>query len=459
MNVVLAGVFVYVLVQLAIGLWVARRVRTEDDYLLAGRRFGYGLATFSIFATWFGAETCVGAAGAIYAEGLSAGKADPFGYAACLLLMTVVFARALWARGLTTLADLFRERFSRGVERTAVLLMVPTSVLWAAAQIRAFGQVLSAVSTFQFDLCVAVAALVVIVYTAAGGLLADAITDLVQGGALIVGLLVVLVAVLDRTGGIQAGLSAVPAERLTLFAAGDVFGTLDGWLVPVCGSVVAQELVSRVLASRSSQVAYRSGWMATGLYLVVGLVPVFIGLVGPRLIPNLSDPEQLLPQLASRTLPTFGYILFAGALVSAILSTVDSTLLAASALFSHNLLVPLRPSLSERGKARSARLCVVLFGVVAYVLARFGGGVYELVESASSFGSAGIFVIVVFGLFTRFGQAPSAFAALVVGTSAWLLFSFVVPLPAPYLLSLVLAFVSYAAFARAGALGQLARSG
>ena len=49
-----------------IGVVVSRRIRTETDYLLAGRQLGPPLATFSIFATWFGAETCVGAAGAVY---------------------------------------------------------------------------------------------------------------------------------------------------------------------------------------------------------------------------------------------------------------------------------------------------------------------------------------------------------------------------------------------------------
>jgi Na+/proline symporter len=71
MNITLAGVLAYVVAQLLIGAWVARRIRTEEDYLVAGRKLGYPLAMFTIFATWFGAETCIGAAGAIYESGLS----------------------------------------------------------------------------------------------------------------------------------------------------------------------------------------------------------------------------------------------------------------------------------------------------------------------------------------------------------------------------------------------------
>ncbi len=51
-NLVLMGVLAYVALQLAVGLWVTRKNKTEEDYLLAGRSFGFGLATFSFFATW-----------------------------------------------------------------------------------------------------------------------------------------------------------------------------------------------------------------------------------------------------------------------------------------------------------------------------------------------------------------------------------------------------------------------
>ena len=104
MTPLLAAILGYVAAQLAVGVWVSRRIRTEADYLLAGRRLGPGLATASLFATWFGAETCIGAAGTVYGGGLRGATAEPFGYALCLLLMGLVFARVLWSRQYMTLA-------------------------------------------------------------------------------------------------------------------------------------------------------------------------------------------------------------------------------------------------------------------------------------------------------------------------------------------------------------------
>jgi Na+/proline symporter len=444
MNATLLGIIVYIVAQLLVGAWVARRIRTEDDYLVAGRRLGYPLAIFTIFATWFGAETCIGAAGAIYADGLSGGSADPFGYGACLLLMGAVFAIPLWKRKLTTLADLFRQRYSTGVERFAVLLMVPTSLLWAAAQIRAFGQVLSASSGLTVTATISLAALVVIIYTMSGGLLADAITDLIQGIALIAGLVLLFVFVVIIGGGADT-LAAVEPERLQPFGGGAVpwYQLLESWAIPVFGSVVAAELVTRVIATRSPVVAQRSFFAAGAVYLLVGMIPVTLGLLGAVAVPNLEYPEQILPLLAQQHLPPLLYTLFAGALVSAILSTVDSTLLVSASLVSHNIIVPRRPHITEAGKVRIARLCVAAFGVIAYVLALHAEGVYALVEQASAFGSAGIFVVVSFGLFTSVGGARSAYAALVAGVVVWVVGSYVFALPFAYLAALATATIAY----------------
>ncbi|HLF24177.1 MAG TPA: hypothetical protein VI565_09680, partial [Burkholderiales bacterium] len=313
MSPVLIGIAAYILVQLLIGVLVSRRIKNESDYLLAGRKLGLGLSTFTIFATWFGAETCIGAAGSIYSEGLSGGSADPFGYGACLLLMGALFAMPLWRRGLTTFADLFRQRYSPSVERAVVLLIVPGSVMWAAAQIRAFGQVISASSNFEVEIAITLAALVVVVYTIYGGLLADAFTDLFQGIALIVGLVVLLVVVADSLGDIQTAAAAIPPERLRIFGGPETsaLAVVERWAIPICGSVLAQELVARILAAQSPQVARRASLLGGGLYLAVGFIPVFLGLIGAQIIPELAEPEQLLARLAQQYLPTFLYIAFA----------------------------------------------------------------------------------------------------------------------------------------------------
>jgi Na+/proline symporter len=273
------------------------------------------------------------------------------------------------------------------------------------------------------------------------------VTDFVQGIAVIIGLVLLIVAVGAANGGVTSLGELVDPARLDFFSVGEggLLATLEEWAVPVCGSLLAVELLSRILGCRTASVARNATLLGAGIYLCVGLIPVVLGLAGPALVADLEEPEQLVAILAQQHLTTFLYVLFAGALISAILSTVDSCLLAAGSLTSHNLILPLKPGMSERAKVWMARSGVIGFGLVAYVIALGSEGILELVETASAFGSSGIFVVGLFGLFSRQGGALSAYAALITGMVVWAVGELVLGLAAPYLLSLVCALAAYVA--------------
>ncbi len=448
MSSVQLGILAYVVVQFAIGLWVARRIKTTTDFLIAGRSLGLGLVSFSVFATFFGAEAIVGTSGAVYEEGLTGGRIDPFGYAVAIFIVGAVFAVPLWRRGIITFADFFRQRYSPAVEKLVVLVLLPGSMFWAAAQVRAFGQVVSATSGLDVSMSIAVAVVLVVAYSVLGGLLADTWTDLIQGLAIVLGLLVLVVAVVGEVGGVTGALASVEPERMQAFTLGDdgLLGLFESFAVPICGTVVAVEIISRVLGARSAQVAALGAMLGGILYLIVGLIPVFLGLIGPQLLPHVDDPEQIVPRLAEVHLPGLLYVMFAGAVISAILSTVDSVLLASSGHISHNIIERMLPSLDDRGRLLLNRAILALLGVFAFAMALSAERVKDLVETASAAGSAGVFVVAVFGLFTRFGGSEAAFATILVGALSWLVFG-VLDLETPYIAALALAFATYISIA------------
>jgi solute:Na+ symporter, SSS family len=150
----------------------------------------------------------------------------------------------------------------------------------------------------------------------------------------------------------------------------------------------------------------------------------------------------VVPVVARELLPAFVYAAFVGAIISAILSTVDSTLLTASGIMSHNLLVPIAKITEESKKLLVARAGVLLFGVIAYSLALTAEGVYALVEQASAFGSSGAFVVICFGLFSTFGGPAAALLTLIAGVATYVTLAFL-DFSYPYLLSLLLSLVVY----------------
>ncbi len=441
----LLGISVYVIGMIVLGFYFSKKIKTDDDYFLAGRNLGPWLTTFGIFATWFGAESCIGTAGAVYRGGLSGIHADPFGYTICLLIMGLFLSKVLWNKKITTVPDLFRTRYSITTEKIAALIIIPGSVIWAGAQVRALGQIIHVTTDFGPMVAVTIAAGVVITYTMAGGMLADAYADLFQGFAIMIGMILLIVAVLYNLGPVEA-FSSISPEKLS-FSGGkmsglSLLGKFELWLVPILGSVLSQELVSRVVASRSEKVAYQSTLRAAAIYFFIGLIPVAIGLIGYSQLPHLAESELLLPMMAKQHLNEFGYIVFIGSLVAAILSTVDTTLLASSALLSHNLIYPSFPDLPEKRKVLLARGCTLASGVFCYVIAYSSDSIMELIETASSLGGPSVLIVTLAAIWEKRGTAFNAIFAMVASVLTWGI-GFAIDLEYKVILTVVVCAVAY----------------
>lgn len=410
----------YLILQFAIAYIASRTIKVEADYFVAGRKLGVFAVAMSVFATWFGAESVMGSSGAVAAQGLGGGSADPFGYTLCLLAMATFLAYKMREAGVITFVDFFQQRFGNTANWLAAVLTIPTSVIWASAQLLAMGEIVAAVTGLDLTIGLLIGAVVIIVYTTVGGLLGDVITDIVQGTILTVSLVILLAVVLATN---QFSLASIRPEQLSFSGYGEdgeplsFLGTLNTWMVPIVGSLVAQEAISRFLGATSPSVARKGCYIAAGLYLVVGCIPVIIGLLGTAAGFTPSGQDAFLPELAQEYLDPFLYVILMGAVLSAILSTVDTTLLAISAVATRNLFEPAMPNLSEKGKLRLGRSLTAIAGVIAFVVAGSGESIKGLVEIASSFGSSGIVVALLFGLHTKFGDERAAVAALVAGAA------------------------------------------
>ncbi|MEZ5852756.1 MAG: hypothetical protein R3D68_19155 [Hyphomicrobiaceae bacterium] len=448
---IVSAILGYVFIQFAIGAWFSRRMANERDYILAGRQLGGILVAFSVFATWFGAEAVQVSAGEIYAKGLSGALLDPLGYGVAVVVVGVLLAAPLWRSGVTTFADMIRERYSPSVERVFVLVLMPGSLFWAAAQIRAFGQILSSSGGVDLTSAILLAAILVGAYSVVGGLLADAVTDVIQGVAVIAGLVVLTGLVLLHFAGVSPGAAApqIAPDRLDIFKPDEdgPIGLVEKMAVVMCGSIVSVELISRFLGASSVRAAAGGTIVGGAMYLAIGLMPVALGLVGPLVMPGLTEPEQVVPRLAEAFLPGPAYLLFLGALVSAILSVVHAALHAPAAQLSHNIVVRLMPALSTEARLWSVRLTVLVLSIVAWGLAQSVERIKDLVELASAFGSAGAIVVALMGIFSSFGGPKSALAALLSGIGVWMIGKFFLDLTTPYLIALASALAVYVTLA------------
>ncbi len=434
----------YLSAQLLIAFYISKRIKTEKDFFLAGRNLPLWLLSFSLFATWFGAETVIGTSGAVYSHGLAGSRADPFGYTLCLVLLGFFLATKLWLGGYTTLADFFRQRFGARVEKIAILIIVPSTLLWGSAQLRAFAQVVTSMTDWDLSFTLWIAFAFVTLYTLLGGLLGDIVTDLIQGILITLGLLTLLFFVFPRDLNLIDWFRSLPQERLSFVMSGEsFFSRLDRWTIPILGSLVAQELISRVLAAKNPKTARNSAFASATIYLFVGSIPVVLGLLGPTLITGFEHQEDFIIKLAEKYLPPFAFIIFSGSLISAILATIDSILLSSSALLSHNIIVPLFKIRDERYKLLSARLVIVLSALTCIMIAFSSNSIYQLVQMASSLGTAGVLVITLMGLHFKKGGERAATIALISGLFALPIYDHIFKFQAPFILTVLTSLLLY----------------
>lgn len=440
----LTTLVIYLCIQVLICAYLSRKIKTESDYLVAGQKFPLFVVSISLFATWFGAETCIGSSGAVYAEGLSGARVDPFGYSMCLFLSGFLIAGKLWSRNYMTISDFFKDRFGTTTERLGVLILALSSLLWASAQLRAFGQVVSATTQLNIEVTLIICLLFVLGYTLLGGLMGDMITDVVQAFVIALGLITITVSVVLNTPDLLGTLQSIPADRLSFKGEDESWlKRIDRWAIPILGSLVVQEIVARIFSARTKKIAVTACYTGGFIYLGLGMMPVFVGMIGPELIDIEGDSEQFLILLAQDLLPPVLVGVFAGALISAMLATTDSILLSVSALVGHNFLAPLLGIKKDAHKLKLSRLLVLISGVIAYLLAVRAERIYDLLEMASSFGTAGILVVTLFGLWTNLGDQKAAITAILLGLISTPVAAYILKLDSPFLFSILMALISF----------------
>jgi solute:Na+ symporter, SSS family len=424
----LFSIILYLIVTVVIGYWASRRVKTSGDFMLAGRSLPLLLSSSALFATWFGSETVFGASSEFLKGGLFAVIEDPFGAALCLILFGVFFARKLYSMNLLTLGDFFKVRFGKRTELVASAFIVPAYVGYIAAQLLAMGLILNVVTGMDVWQGVVISALVVTFYTYVGGMWAISITDFIQSIIIIGGLIVLAVNLSIKAGGVSVVLSETHPDTFRFLPEANfkaVVIYLGAWSVLGLGSIPSQDVFQRVMSSGSVNTAVRSCYIAALLYLTVAMLPLFISLCVKQLYPEfaLGDTQLALPSmvLSHATMPV--QILFFGSLLSAIMSTTSSAILAPAAIFSENLVKPLaKGRLNDRQLLMVTRFSVLGFSILATIMATVRSNIYELVGESSVLSLVSLFAPLVFGLYWKRSTSVGALLSMVLGTFAWFIF-------------------------------------
>ena len=423
-KIILFGALVYVAMLFGIGFYSSRKVEDSADFIVAGRRLPIWLCVFTVFATWFGSGTLIGAAGAAYNKGFPGVLANPIGSALCLLLTGVFFARMLWRMKLLTVPDLFRRRYGKTAEILCGVCIIPAYIGWVASILVAFGYVVHTVTGIDTTLAIVLSAVVALTYTIAGGMWAVTLTDFMQALVIISGLVFLFITILGESNGLTGIKDSVPASYFTIFPQStfkDWLWFLQAILVIGVGNLASQDLLQRAFSARSEKVAQWSMYLATVLYLTIALMPVLLGIAGSFLLPKIANPEYILPALGMKYLHPAGMALFVGAMIAALMSSAASGMLAPSSIFSQNILKNLKPKMSARKLFFSVRYSVLIVGVFGLITGLYFKSVYAMMVKAFSILFVGLIIPLIAAVYWKKANNPGAIASIVSGMISWLI--------------------------------------
>jgi SSS family transporter len=398
--------------------------------MLAGRSLPLWLGASALFATWFGSETVFGASSQFLEGGLYNVIEDPFGAALCLFLFGMFFARKLYSMKLLTLGDFFKVRFGRSTELVASIFLAPPYLGYIAAQLVAMGLIMNVVTGVGMTEGIIISALVVTLYTYIGGMWAITITDFIQTVIIIGGLLLVAVSLGTKAGGISTVLNSVPAENFRFLPQAEpkeIVSWIAAWSVLGLGSIPSQDVFQRSMSSRSPSVAAWSCYISAALYLTIAMLPLFISLCVKHLYADQidGDTQMVLPSMVMAHMSMPVQILFFGSLLSAIMSTTSSAILAPASIVSENFVRPLTGHhFTDKQLLLLTRVCVLIFSVLATVMATMRSNIYELVGESSILSLVSLFAPLAFGLYWRRASSAGALLSMVLGMLTWIIFEF-----------------------------------
>lgn len=417
----------YAVVMILIGVYAARKVKNSEDYVLAGRSLPFYMALSTVFATWFGSESILGAGSKFAEGGFSNVLEDPFGAGLCLIIAGIFFNRKLYRLKFLTIGDYFKSRYNTIIAIFLSSVIIVSYFGWVAAQFLALGVVLhTIIPALSITAWVVISAIVVAVYTVMGGMVSVALHDTVQSAIIIIGLIAILIAVLPLVGGFSGFMAIVPAGHLTIFPQTD---SMLAWVVFFTalmtqgfGSIPQQDIYQRAMSARNEKESMWASILGGLLYFTIVMIPIAIATIARHLYPDIltKDSQLLIPTLISDHTSLLLQVLFFGALISAILSTASGALLAPATLLAENIIKPFFREMSDK-----LRMLIIQGGVGVVAL----GGVvlaynpdahiYELVGSAYSVTLVAGFVPLAFGLYASWVTSFGAFVSIASGILAW----------------------------------------
>ena len=443
MDAILAIFILYTVILLVISVYsyrVTEKAPAEEfaeEFYAAGRGFGAIIVALLIGASLASSGTFIAGPGMTYTHGFSwlmMNNAQNF-----MLLTTLGFAGiaigvAARSTGSSTYLDLFMNRYeSKWLVGILAVLITVFLVPYISTQFVGAARVLNQMTGVGYEVGLALGALIVLVYMAAGGIRGAALTNLVQGAAMTVGVVIMLIGTIRYAGGVETAvneLSQISPAHLSP-TRGGVFGPEFGLSVFFLVGFFTIGMPHSVLGGltyKSSKSLKRAIWIGGILVTLWTVFLCFSGVLTYAINPELVSGDSAAPWLATNVVPDWaGGIMLAG-LIGGIQTTVGGMSVIITSSIAKNLAEIVKPDIQPSTSKKISRITMIIVIGAAILIAL---NPPELIQWVILFSIGGLqsatFGPLMLGLFWRRTNKYGAIAGAIIGTITYGLFSEVWP--------------------------------
>lgn len=412
----------YSAAQIALGLWVARKLKGSSDFFVAGRALGPGLLAATLLAANIGGGSTIGAAGRGYRDGLAA-----WWWVGSAALGSVVLG--LWVgprirqlaaqHDLRTVGDFLEWRYDSRVRATIAVLLWAGTVSILAGQLLGMAAVLGTVIGLERWVSCAIGAVVATTYFAAGGLKSSVIVNVVQLTVKLAGFAIAVPLALGAVGGFAGLHAAIPDPGAwSVWRNGG-----SGWIyvaIVMPAFIVSPGLLQKVYGARDDRAVRIGVGVNACVLLLFAAIPPVLGMIARVKHPGLAVADQALPALFMHDLPFWVGALGLAAIFSAEVSAADALLFMLATSFSQDVYKRfVNPSATDRQLLTAARLASAAGAALAVAVAlSVAKGVVEALAIFYTLLGVSLFVPVVAGLYLRRSSALDALVAIAGGVAA-----------------------------------------
>ena len=434
----LSTILIYLLILVGLGLYKAKKIKTQSDFAVAGRSLAPWVLVGTMLATWMGTGSILGNAGKAYETGLAA-MILPLGGVLGVIVLTQI-AGKVRAYEKFTVPEILGDRFGPVARTLSVVALVIAYMVIVSYQYNAGGAVIYTVlkdvlvdsygdPLISIQLGTIIAAVFIIFYTMLAGLVSVAYTDVANGIIIITSFIIAIPIFFIKAGGLEGmAISFAEMDKNSHMNFWGVYSLMDviNFCLPSFLLIMGDaNMYQRFFASKDAKGAKSATKTLIIAVAIAELMIIIAAWIASSMIPDAEIGKYVLIYASHEFLPPFIGAVMMTTIVGIIISTADSYLLVPTTTLMRDIYLNyFNKDANQKKIVFLSRVLVVVLGIIAYIVSlgfAKSAGFFERALYAYTIYGAAITPSLVAALFWKEATKEGAITSIFVGTITTLL--------------------------------------